>query len=231
MRIDILTIFPGMFAGVFDYGILEKARLRGLAEISIHDLRSFAHDRHRMVDDRPFGGGEGMVLKPEPIFEAVEKIRLPEGNCRVALLSPQGPTFNQASARRLARYQQLVLICGRYEGVDQRVADNLADEEISVGDFVLTGGELAAMMVTEAVIRLLPGALGCETSADRESFEEKGFGHGGLDCPHYTRPSEYRGLKVPEVLLSGDHRAIEKWRREQAEKRTRVRRPDLLVGD
>ncbi|MGI8783589.1 MAG: tRNA (guanosine(37)-N1)-methyltransferase TrmD [Acidobacteriota bacterium] len=225
MRIDILTIFPEMFCGIFDCGIVEKARQQGIVDIQIHDLRNYAQDRHRMVDDRPFGGGEGMVLKPEPIFEAVKAVRQQGSQSYVVLLSPQGTVFRQPVARRLADFGQLILICGRYEGVDQRVGDYLADEEISVGDFILTGGELAGMLIADAVTRLIPGSLGCDTSAERESFEVDSGG--GLDCPHYTRPAEFRGLRVPEVLLSGDHGAIEQWRRAEAARRTRLRRPDL----
>jgi len=225
MRIDIVTIFPEMFCGIFDCGIVEKARQQGIVDIQVHDLRKYTQDRHRMVDDRPFGGGEGMVLKPEPIFEAVTAVRQPDCQSYVVLLSPQGTVFRQPVARRLAGFGQLILICGRYEGVDQRVGDYLADEEISVGDFILTGGELAAMLIADAVTRLVPGSLGCETSAEKESFETDSGG--GLDCPHYTRPAEFRGLRVPEVLLSGDHGAIEQWRRAEAARRTRLRRPDL----
>jgi len=221
----ILTIFPDFFQGPFQHGVVAKAADAGLIEIRIHDLRNWTHDRHRTVDDRPFGGGEGMLLKPAPIFEAVESIwpdRSP--GQRLVLLSAQGQRFDQEAARRLSQCKQLFLICGRYEGVDERVAEHLADEELSIGDFVLSGGELAAALVVDCVARLLPGVLGNEDSALQESFTEAGL----LDCPQYTRPAEFRGWKVPEVLLRGNHEEIRRWRRELARQKTARNRPDLL---
>ena len=225
MRFHILTIFPQFFDGPFQHGVVAKAAEAGLIEIKIHDLRNWTHDRHRTVDDRPFGGGEGMLLKPAPIFEAVESIwpeRTP-GQCLV-LLSAQGRRFDQEAARRLSRYKELLLICGRYEGVDERVAEHLADEELSIGDFVLSGGELGAALVVDCVARLLPGVLGNEDSALRESFSEASL----LDCPQYTRPADFRGWKVPEVLLSGNHEEIRRWRIQVAREKTTRNRPDLL---
>jgi tRNA (guanine37-N1)-methyltransferase len=221
MKIDVLTLFPEMFAGPLDVSIVRRARTTGLLELQIHNLRDFTHDRHQTVDDRPFGGGPGMVLKPEPIFEAVEK--LAEPRTRVILTSPTGRPFTQAIARELAGYEHLLFICGSYEGVDERVREALVHDELSIGDYVLTNGGLAAMVIIDAVTRLLPGALGDEQSAEQESFS-----HGLLEYPHYTRPAEFRGMKVPEVLLSGHHAEIEKWRAEQAKARTKARRPDLL---
>jgi tRNA (guanine37-N1)-methyltransferase len=242
MRFDLLTIFPEFFAGPFDFGIVKRARQQGIVEIVIHDLRSFTFDKHHVVDDRPFGGGEGMVLKPEPIFRAVESIltggltegaegakETPGGQARgkragVILLSPQGRIFDQAEARRLAdEFSRLVLICGRYEGIDERVAEHLITDEISIGDYVLTGGEIPAMVVVDAVTRLLPNVLGCETSALRDSFSD-----GLLDYPHYTRPEEFRGWRAPEVLLSGHHGEVAKWRRRAALLKTLKTRPDLI---
>ncbi|MBI3934286.1 MAG: tRNA (guanosine(37)-N1)-methyltransferase TrmD [Acidobacteria bacterium] len=233
MRIDIVTIFPEFFSGPFEHGILRRAQKSGLVQLGVHDLRQFTEDRHRTVDDRPFGGEEGMVLKPEPLFWAVEQIREQAGaGSRVILLSAQGRLFRQALAAELSEEQQLILLCGRYEGVDERVAEHLADEEISIGDYVLSGGELAAAVIADAVTRLLPGALGNEASAVRESFTA-GPGEtaaGLLDCPHYTRPAEFREMPVPEVLLSGDHRRIRDWRRKKAFEKTWKNRPDLLSG-
>lgn len=232
MTIEIVTIFPDFFAGPFRYGILRKAQEAGLLQIVIHDLRQFTDDRHRTVDDRPFGGEEGMVLKPEPLFRAAEHIQetgKPRG--RVLLLSAQGKLFRQPLAKELAQEERLLLLCGRYEGVDERVAQHLAEEEISIGDFVLSGGELAAAVVADAVARLLPGALGKEESAVRESFSPPP-GQGGiglLDCPHYTRPATFRDMMVPEILLSGDHKRIQQWRRRQALEKTWRNRPDLLA--
>ncbi|HTS50231.1 MAG TPA: tRNA (guanosine(37)-N1)-methyltransferase TrmD [Bryobacteraceae bacterium] len=225
MRFHILTIFPEFFDGPFRHGVVAKARESGLIAIEIHDLRNWTHDRHRTVDDRPFGGGEGMLLKPEPIFEAVESI-WPQRTAsqRLVLLSAQGQRFDQPAARRLAEYPELFLICGRYEGIDERVAQHLADEELSVGDFVLSGGELAAAMVIDCVARLLPGVLGNADSAIQESFSQEKW----LDCPQYTRPADFRGWKVPEVLLSGNHEEIRRWRREAARQKTARNRPDLL---
>jgi tRNA (guanine37-N1)-methyltransferase len=221
MKIAVLTLFPGMFAGPLDESIIKRAREAGLLELTLHNLRDYAHDRHRTVDDRPFGGGPGMLLKPEPLFEAVEK--LARETTRVILLSPSGRAFNQAIARELAQLDDLLLISGHYEGFDERVREQLADDELSIGDYVLTNGALPAMVIVDAVTRLLPGALGDDTSSHEESFS-----HGLLEYPQYTRPAEFRGMKVPEVLLSGNHAQIAKWRAEQANARTKERRPDLL---
>jgi len=229
MQIDIITIFADYFREAFDYGIIRRARAVGLVEIKAHDLRSWTLDKHHIVDDRPFGGGDGMILKPEPIFAAVESLTgarrredVPGGK-RVALLSPQGKPFSQSMATDFAGCEQLVLICGRYEGVDERVADALVTDEVSIGDYVLSGGEPAALVVIDAVVRLIPGALGSETSATTESFSE-----GILDYPHYTRPPEFEGIKVPEVLLTGHHAEIKRWREEAAKEKTKRNRPDLL---
>jgi tRNA (guanine37-N1)-methyltransferase len=230
LRFDIITIFPEYFSEVIDCGIVRRARNAGLVEIVAHDLRQWTTDKHHVVDDRPFGGGDGMVLKPEPIFAAVEALTgasrkedLPAG-VRVMLLSAQGETFSQPLARELSQSSsRVVLLCGRYEGVDERVAAALVTDEISIGDYVLSGGEPAAMVVIDSVVRLIPGALGSETSAVNESFSE-----GLLDYPQYTRPPDFRGMKVPEVLLSGNHAEIERWRREAALEKTRRKRPDLL---
>ncbi|HEX4122065.1 MAG TPA: tRNA (guanosine(37)-N1)-methyltransferase TrmD [Verrucomicrobiae bacterium] len=220
MRIDLLTLFPEMFTGPVDVSIIQRARKSGLLDLRVHNLRDYTHDNYKTVDDRPFGGGPGMVLKPEPIFEAVEA--LAEDDTKVILMSPVGRVFGQGVARELARETKLLFICGAYEGVDERVRQELADDELSIGDYVLTNGSLAAMVVIDAVTRLLPGALG-----DDQSSLDESFSHGLLEYPHYTRPGEYRGLKVPPVLLSGNHTEIEKWRREQAALRTQERRPDL----
>jgi len=230
LRIDIITIFPDFFRDVIDYGIVKRARAAGIVEITAYDLRRWTNDKHHVVDDRPFGGGDGMVLKPEPIFAGVEELTgaglrddLPP-QTRVVLLSPQGRVLTQAVARELAQPEsQVVLLCGRYEGVDERVVEALVTDEISIGDYVLSGGEAAALVLTDAIVRLLPGALGSETSAVFESFSE-----GLLDCPHYTRPPEFRGMKVPDVLLSGNHAEIERWRKDAALLKTRRNRPDLL---
>jgi tRNA (guanine37-N1)-methyltransferase len=221
MKIDVLTLFPAMFAGPLDESIVKRARQSGLLDLKIHNLRDYAHDRHKTVDDRPFGGGPGMLLKPEPLFEAVET--LARENTRVVLLSPAGRTFNQAIARELAQVDDLLLISGHYEGFDERVREHLADDELSIGDYVLTNGALPVMVIIDAVTRLLPGALG-----DDESAHEESFSHGLLEYPQYTRPAEFRGMSVPEVLLSGNHAQIAKWRDEQARLRTKARRPDLL---
>ena len=223
MRISIVTIFPRLFSGVFDFGMIDQAGKKGLMETHLLDLRDFAEDRRGTVDDRPYGGGDGMVLKPDVVFEAVEKCQRdgPEGH--VVLLSPQGKRFDQNKAKELSLRAHLILICGRYEGVDQRVSDHLADEEISVGDFVLSGGEFAALLMVDAVCRLIPGVVGKGGSVLQESFME-----GLLDYPHYTRPAEFRGWKVPDILLSGDHAGIEQWRQREALGLTRRRRPDLL---
>ena len=224
MRIDILSIFPEMFAGPFDASIIKRARERGIVETHLHDIRNYATDRHQMTDDTPYGGGGGMVMKPEPIFAAVEHIK-GEDTCPLILLSPQGRVLNQTVVRELAAFPRLLLICGRYEGVDERVRQHLATDEISIGDYVLSGGELAAMIVVDAVVRTLPGALGYELSAEEDSHAT-----GLLEGPHYTRPFDFRGWTVPEVLLSGHHAQIETWRRQQALLRTLTRRPDLLAA-
>jgi tRNA (guanine37-N1)-methyltransferase len=221
MKIDVLTLFPGMFAGPLDESIVGRARESGALQLGIHNLRDYTHDRHKTVDDRPFGGGPGMLLKAEPLFEAVEALKT--GQTRVILLSPAGRRFDQAVARELARLPNLLLVSGSYEGYDERVREGLADDELSIGDFVLTNGALAAMVIIDAVARLLPGVLGDEQSAAEESFSQ-----GLLEYPQYTRPAEFRGMKVPEVLLSGNHARIAEWRLEQARKRTLERRPDLL---
>jgi tRNA (guanine37-N1)-methyltransferase len=249
MRFDIITIFPDFFTGPFDYGILKRARHAGLVEIATHDLRSFTHDRHRTVDDRPFGGGEGMVLKAQPIYEAVQSLQIsPKADRRanetVILLSAQGQPFGQSIAQELAKTERVVLICGRYEGVDERVNELLCDREISIGDYVLSGGELAAAVIVDAVVRLLPGALGNPDSSRYESFgaedevEDTGetegpprstCGAGGLlDYPHYTRPAEFMGAAIPEALAGGNHEAVRRWRRRMALKKTVENRPDLL---
>ncbi len=230
LRCDIITIFPEFFVGAFDHGIIRRARAAGLVETNAHDLRSWTTDKHHVVDDRPFGGGEGMVLKPEPIFTAVQELTGAKDRTeyspqtRVILLSAQGKVLTQEVALDLSRNAtQMVVICGRYEGVDERVCDALATDEISIGDYVLSGGEPAAVVLVDAVIRLLPGALGNETSASNDSFVE-----GRLDHPQYTRPTEFSGLSVPEVLLTGNHAEIARWRREAALEKTRKNRPDLL---
>ena len=258
MRFDLITIFPEFFAGPLDHGILRRARETGLVEVNVQDLREFTKDRHRTVDDRPFGGGEGMVLKPEPVFEAVESLlecgagearrpRAADPQTAIVLMSAAGKLFGQETARRYAQLERIILICGRYEGVDERVAEHLATEELSIGDFVLSGGELPAVLVIDAVTRLLPGALGNEASSQNESFsgmahrESKALHPGGrassqprvrpaglLDFPHYTRPAEYRGWAVPEVLIGGNHADVAKWRRGAAIEKTLRNRPDLL---
>jgi tRNA (guanine37-N1)-methyltransferase len=230
LRFDVITIFPDFFRGAFDYGIIRRAQAAELVDVRTHDLREWTKDKHRMVDDRPFGGGDGMVLKAEPIFAAVEDLtgasergRFPK-ETRVVLLSPQGRVFTQAVASELAQAaSHVVLICGRYEGVDERVAETLVTDEISIGDYVLSGGEPAAVVIVDAIVRLIPGALGSETSAVNESFSD-----GLLDYPHYTRPPEFRGMRVPEILLTGHHAEIARWRKEQALKKTERNRPDLL---
>ena len=221
MKIDVLTLFPGMFPGPLDESIIKRACESGRLRLGIHDLRDYTHDRHRTVDDRPFGGGPGMLMKPEPLFEAVEELR--GETARVILTSPAGRPFRQEIARELAGEKHVLLICGSYEGFDERVRQSLADDEISIGDYVLTNGALPAMVIVDAVTRLLPGVLG-----DDESSQDESFCGCLLEYPQYTRPAEFRGMNVPEVLLSGDHAAIEKWRREQATVQTRQRRPDLL---
>ncbi len=234
VNFHVLTIFPEFFAGPFAHGVVKRAQDAGLLDIRIHNLRDWTHDRHKTVDDRPFGGGEGMVLKPEPIFEAVESIwpeRAAMGRAegrKILLLSAQGKLFDQAMANGLSRETELLLICGRYEGVDERVAEHLADEEISIGDYVLSGGELAAAVVIDTVARLLPGVLGNESSAAFDSFQESGHGEGMLDCPHWTRPADFRGWKAPEVLLNGNHEEIRKFRQRTALEKTGRLRPDML---
>jgi tRNA (guanine37-N1)-methyltransferase len=233
VKIDVLTIFPEFFDAVFDFGIIRRAKLAEIVEINVHDIRGWATDKHKMVDDRPFGGGDGMVLKPEPIFAAIENLigtsereSYPTGT-HVVLLSPQGKPFKQATAQSFANdAKHIVLICGRYEGVDERVNEALVTDEISIGDYVLSGGEPAAVVVVDSIVRLLPNALGSDTSAENDSFSD-----GLLDCPHYTRPAEFRGMAVPEVLLNGNHAEIEKWRREKALEKTRSNRNDLLTGE
>jgi len=250
MRFDIVTIFPEFFGGPLDYGIVRRAREARLVETHVHDLREFTHDRHRTVDDRPFGGGEGMVMKPEPLFEAVESLlggtNAPPRTA-IVLLSAAGKLFRQDTARRFAQLERIVLLCGRYEGVDERVAEHLATHELSIGDFVLSGGELPAAMIVDAVTRLIPGALGNEDSALNESFSASDAeaerhpvprrggdespvptNRGILDFPHYTRPQSFRGWDVPEVLMSGNHEEIRRWRRQQALEKTLRNRPDLL---
>ncbi len=226
MIFDIVTVFPSLVETGVSEGMLARAAAAGVVQVRAHDLRQFSGNRWGKVDDAPFGGGGGMLLRPEPFFEAVEAIRAqgPAGRTAVALLCPQGRRLDQAEVTRFTRdYDRMILLCGRYEGVDERVRQELCDLEISIGDYVLTGGEIPALVVVEAVARLLPGALGCADSAAADSFVD-----GILDFPQYTRPAEYRGLKVPDVLLSGDHAAVAAWRREQARERTRARRPDLL---
>lgn len=250
MRFDIVTLFPGFFESTLRYGILERALRSDLASVNTHDLRNWTHDRHRTVDDRPFGGGEGMVLKPQPIFECVESLGIAPKPTRdttresVILLSAQGRRFTQSTARRLATLSRVVLICGRYEGVDERVSQLLCDDELSIGDFVLSGGELGAAVIVDATLRLLPGVLGHEDSSLYESFglgddhstdptsdgvPRSTHGSGGLlDYPHYTRPADFRGVSIPEILSGGDHSAIRRWRRQAALAKTFANRPDLL---
>jgi tRNA (guanine37-N1)-methyltransferase len=248
MRFDIITIFPDFFRGPLDYGVLRRAREQKLVEIAVHDLRAFTHDRHQTVDDRPFGGGEGMVLKPQPVFECLESLQIgsqeerskPNGRDSVILLSAQGRLFDQSEAEKLASLDRVALICGRYEGVDERVSEHLADRELSIGNFVLSGGELAAAIIVDAVSRLIPGVLGNEASAHQESFSSSApspadgmpdstCSSGGLlDYPHYTRPADFRGWTVPEILSSGNHEQIRRWRRRQALEKTLRNRPDLL---
>jgi tRNA (guanine37-N1)-methyltransferase len=229
LRVDIITIFPDYFREAFDYGIVRRARAAGLVNIEAHDLRAWTTDKHHVVDDRPFGGGDGMVLKPDPIFAAVESLtgarrrETMAAGKRVVLLSPQGRPFTQAIAAEFAQSAQLVLICGRYEGVDERVAEALVTDEVSIGDYVISGGEPAALVVIDATVRLLPGALGSATSATNESFSD-----GRLDCPHYTRPPEFEGMSAPEVLLNGNHAEIARWRRDASLDKTKRNRPDLL---
>ncbi len=221
MKIDVLTLFPAMFAGPLDESIIKRARTAGLLELQLHQLRDWTHDRHKTVDDRPFGGGPGMLLKPEPIFEAVESLK--RDKTRVVLMSPSGRKFDQAIARELAQQEHLLIVTGHYEGFDERIREGLADDELSIGDYVLTNGALPAMVVIDTVARLLPGVLGDDASSTEESFSR-----GLLEYPQWTRPAEFRGMKVPDVLVSGNHAEIAKWREEQAKKRTREQRPDLI---
>src|SRR2546428_7598293 len=230
MKVDILTIFPDFFRGPLDFGIVRRAREVGLVDVEIHDLRAFAHDRYRTVDDRPFGGGEGMVLKPEPIFKAVETVRRNQ-QAEVVVLSAGGRKFTQAEALRLSKAEQVVLVCGRYEGIDERVVEHLATAEISIGDFIVSGGEIAAAVVVDAVTRYVPGVVGKEESVLRDSFSDPASEARLVEHPHYTRPAEFRGWKVPEVLVSGNHEAVRKWRHQAALKKTEKNRPDLLNSD
>jgi len=225
MRIDIITIFPKMFSPILNESIIRRAQNKGKVKICVHNLRDYSRDKHKKVDDRPFGGGSGMVMRTEPIFKAVEyiKSRVKGKGLRVILLSPQGEKLNQKIAKKLVKYKHLILICGHYEGVDERVRKYLIDEEVSIGDYVLTGGELPAMVLIDSVTRLIPGVLGDKNSLNFESFEGN-----LLEYPHYTRPANFRNMRVPEILLSGDHKKIGAWRKEQALRRTKQRRPDLL---
>jgi len=224
MRIDIITLFPSMFRGPFDESIIKRARKKGILEINLHNLRDFTDDRHRTVDDLPYGGGAGMVMKPEPLFRAVEKVKEEKrSSWKVILLSPQGQPFAQEKAKELAQEEGLIFICGHYEGVDERVREHLIDEELSLGDFVLTGGELAAMVIVDAIARMLPEVLGCKDSIREDSFYQT-----LLDYPHYTRPAEFRGWKVPGVLISGNHQKIREWRKKKKLENTFKKRPDLL---
>ena len=227
MKVDIVTIFPGMFKGPIDESILKRAQEKNLVEIEVHDLRQWTKDKHKTVDDSPYGGGPGMVMMVEPVDKAIRSLLAQQGDSltkpKVILMTPQGKQFEQKKAQELSKLEHLIFICGHYEGVDERVREHLVDEEISIGDYVLTGGELPAMVVIDSVVRLIPGVLGKEASLDEESFS-----NGLLEYPHYTRPEEFEGWKVPDVLLSGNHAEIAKWRKEQALKRTQQRRPDLL---
>ena len=224
---DVITIFPDFFTGPFHFGVIRRGREKSLIDIRVHDLRSFTEDRHRTVDDRPFGGGEGMVLKPEPIFKAVETVRKNE-QAEVVVLSAAGRKFNQAEALRLSRAEQLILVCGRYEGIDERVIEHLATTEISIGDFILSGGEIAAAVVVDAVTRYVPGVVGKEESILRDSFSDPAADRQLVEHPHYTRPAEFRGWRVPDVLISGDHEGVHRWRQEAALRKTEKNRPDLL---
>jgi tRNA (guanine37-N1)-methyltransferase len=223
MRFEVFTLLPEVFPAYMESSILQRARERGLIDVRVHNIRDFTHDRHHTTDDTPYGGGGGMVMKPEPVFEAVESVLGAQTGCPVVLLTPQGRVFTQEVARELAAHDRLALVCGRYEGVDERIREHLVTDEISIGDYVLTGGELPALIVIDAVARLLPGVLGDPDGAQDDSHAE-----GLLEYPHYTRPPEFRSWNVPEILLSGDHAKIERWRREQSLLRTRQRRPDLV---
>ena len=223
MRIDVLTLFPQLFEAPFGYGIFQRASENGLVDIRVHNIRDYTHDKHHVVDDYPYGGGAGMVMKPEPVFEAVETVIQDADNVRIILMTPQGKVFSQALAQELSRESRLMFICGHYEGFDERIREHLVTDEISIGDYVLTGGEIPAIVVMDAVLRLVPGVLGSEESPLDDSHV-----NGMLEYPHYTRPADFRGWKVPEVLLSGNHKMIARWRREQILKRTLERRPELL---
>lgn len=223
-RIDILSLFPGYFKGPFDESIVKLARNKGIVDINLVDIRDFSEDKHHTVDDRPYGGGPGMVLMPSPVAKAIRSVKTPESH--VIHLSPQGKKLNAAKAKEIAQHKHLILLCGHYEGIDQRVIDSEVNEEISIGDYVLTNGCLAAIVLVDAVIRFVPGVLGHQGAASEDSFEQ-----GIFDCPHYTRPEEFEGVKVPQVLLSGNHKNIAEWRRDQALKKTRLVRPDLLKGE
>jgi tRNA (guanine37-N1)-methyltransferase len=227
LQFDVITIFPEFFQGPFDVGIIRRGRESGLVDIRIHDLRTFTSDRHRTVDDRPFGGGEGMVFKPEPIFQTVEAVRK-TAQAEVVVLSAAGRKFNQAEALRLSKAEQVILVCGRYEGIDERVAEHLATAEVSIGDFIVSGGEIAAVVVVDAVTRYVPGVVGKGESVLRDSFSDPASETQLVEHPHYTRPADFRGWKVPEVLISGNHEAVRKWRFEAALKKTERNRPDLL---
>jgi len=227
LQFDIITIFPEFFKSPFDVGIIRRGKEKGLIGIRVHDLRAFTSDRHRTVDDRPFGGGEGMVFKPEPIFKAVEAVRESQ-QVEVVVLSAAGRKFNQAEALRLSKADQVILICGRYEGVDERVIEHLSTAEISIGDFIVSGGEIAAAVVVDAVARYVPGVVGKEESILRDSFSDPASETQLVEHPHYTRPADFRGWQVPEILISGDHEAVRKWRYEAALKKTQRNRPDLL---
>ncbi len=220
MRIDILTLFPKMFSGVFEDSIIKRAQKKGKAQIEVHNLRDWSRDKHKKVDDKPFGGGPGMVIKPQPLFDAVKDLR--SRSSRVILLTPQGKKLDQAAVKRLSGFKHLILICGHYEGIDERFRQKAVSDEVSLGDFVLTGGEIPAIALVDAVVRLIPGVVG-----DKGSLEFESFASGLLEYPQYTRPSDFKGLKVPAILLSGDHNKIDEWRREMALRRTRSRRPDM----
>ena len=222
IQFDVITLFPGMFISPLQESILNKARIKGLVRIIVHDLREFTQDKHKTADDKPYGGGAGMVMKVDPLVRAIEQVRRSDGEPRIILLSPQGVLFTQNAAQRLSTYQQIILVCGRYEGIDERILD-FVDEEISIGDYVLSGGELPAMVVIDAVSRFVPGVVG-----DEASVREDSFANGLLKHPQYTRPPSFRGLNVPSVLLSGDHEQIRQWRRREALKKTAIRRPDLI---
>lgn len=230
IRFDVVTIFPDFFKGPFDFGVIRRGREKGLLKTRVHDLREFTTDRHRTVDDRPFGGGEGMVLKPEPIFRAVDSIA-PAPDAEIVVTSAAGRRFNQAEALRLSKAPQIVVICGRYEGIDERVVEHLATAELSIGDFIVSGGEIAAVVIVDAIARYVPGVVGKEESVLRDSFSDPEALVTTIEHPHYTRPAEFRGWSVPQTLISGDHEAVRQWRREAAQKKTGKNRPDLLKSE